>query len=308
MLDISKNCVNINCLSNDFEKFILEAEGKNIMDKRKGFTLIELLVVIAIIALLLAILIPVLRSAGEQGKRGVCLNNLRQLMLAWIQYADANDDKIVNGGAGFFDVPGETPWVGKCWHDNWPQGVLSPEADQIAAIKAGALWPYCKELGLYKCPTGRRGEMLTYAIVDSMNGYPQPPHTGHSRGPAAEKLVVKNRNQIRRPQERIVFIDEGRTTPDSYAVHYTTRNRWFEAPMMRHSGGTTYGFADGHSEHRKWKSRRTVEIAQEEDITRTPNLPANDAKGDSRRDLYLVQVLTWGKMGYEPDAGVPRDY
>ena len=64
-----------------------------------GFTLIELLVVIAIIALLLALLFPVLRSAREAGQRTVCLSNLRQLTLAWRAYATQYDDKIVYGGA-----------------------------------------------------------------------------------------------------------------------------------------------------------------------------------------------------------------
>ena len=58
------------------------------MRKRKAFTLIELLVVIAIIALLMAILMPTLRRAREQGQRAVCLSNLKQLTLAWIMYAD----------------------------------------------------------------------------------------------------------------------------------------------------------------------------------------------------------------------------
>jgi len=69
-------------------------------DRRKGFTLIELLVVIAIIALLMAILMPVLKTAREQGKRIVCIGNLKQLTLAWIMYADDNDGKIVNGREG----------------------------------------------------------------------------------------------------------------------------------------------------------------------------------------------------------------
>jgi len=64
-----------------------------------GFTLIELLVVIAIIAVLMAILMPALNRAREQGKRAACLSNLKQLTLSWIMYADDNDDRIVNGEA-----------------------------------------------------------------------------------------------------------------------------------------------------------------------------------------------------------------
>jgi prepilin-type N-terminal cleavage/methylation domain-containing protein len=60
-----------------------------------AFTLIELLVVIAIIAILMAILMPTLQRAREQGKRSACLNNLRQLGYAWNLYADDNDGKII---------------------------------------------------------------------------------------------------------------------------------------------------------------------------------------------------------------------
>ena len=54
-----------------------------------GFTLVELLVVIAIIALLMAVLLPALTRAREQGKRVVCMNNLKQLTLGWMNYATA---------------------------------------------------------------------------------------------------------------------------------------------------------------------------------------------------------------------------
>jgi prepilin-type N-terminal cleavage/methylation domain-containing protein len=53
---------------------------------RRGFTLIELLVVIAIIAILAAMLLPVLGRAKESGKRISCLNNLRQLSLSSQMY------------------------------------------------------------------------------------------------------------------------------------------------------------------------------------------------------------------------------
>ena len=74
------------------------------MNKRSGFTLIKLLVVIAIIAILMAILMPTLNRAREQGQRIVCESNLKQLTLAWIMYADDNDDKIDNGNAGWHNT------------------------------------------------------------------------------------------------------------------------------------------------------------------------------------------------------------
>ena len=90
------------------------------MDRQRAFTLIELLVVIAIIALLMAILMPTLKRAREQGQRAVCLGNLKQLGLASILYADDNDDKLVSSEAGgtWRNQFGE-PWVGVTWASGW---------------------------------------------------------------------------------------------------------------------------------------------------------------------------------------------
>ena len=65
--------------------------------KAKAFTLVELLVVISIIALLVAILLPVLGKAREQAKTVICLTNLHQLGLATFFYADQYDDYIPHG-------------------------------------------------------------------------------------------------------------------------------------------------------------------------------------------------------------------
>ena len=114
--------------------------------KKYGFTLVELLVVIAVIALLMAILIPALTAAREQGKRAVCLHHLQQLFLAWMMYADSNNDKIVRGDAGEYSWhPGETPWVQKDYD-------ATTLEERREAIEKGALYRYTRDLRVYKCP------------------------------------------------------------------------------------------------------------------------------------------------------------
>ena len=80
-----------------FKPFEFNIISRRTAGDTRGFTLIELLVVIAIIAVLMAILMPALNRARLQGKRAACMGNLKQLTLAWIMYADENDDRMVDG-------------------------------------------------------------------------------------------------------------------------------------------------------------------------------------------------------------------
>ncbi len=268
------------------------------MDKKtKGFTLIELLVVIAIIAILMGILMPTLNRAREQGRRAVCLNNLKQLTLAWLMYADDNGSKIVNGAGG----TGVTPWIGKCWHDNYTSGEQLSEAAQMAGIKAGALWAFVREIKAYSCPTGTRGELVTYAAMDSVNGLTT--NRGDVRSGSAGARVGKTILWLKRttdivvpgPAYRMVYIDEGWVTPDSFAVHYDA-GRWWDDPPVRHGDGTNVSLADGHVEYWKWRGTDTIQAGRDRQRSHGADFtPTSDA---GREDLEKMQRYTWGRLGY----------
>jgi prepilin-type N-terminal cleavage/methylation domain-containing protein/prepilin-type processing-associated H-X9-DG protein len=293
------------------------------MNGRRAFTLIELLVVIAIIAILMAILMPALNRVKEQGKRIVCENSLKSLQLCWIMYADDNDSKIVNGAGGFHynssggTVAGTDPsiveraWVGEGWGANWDQpnaataGTLTDREKKLA-IEQGALWEYAKDYDVYKCPTGRRGEAVTYSIVDAMNGLIR---TGTATGGnhvtargnrnGRTVLWIKRRTEITSPgpAQRMVFIDEGAMTPDSFAVHYAQRGPWWDDPPVRHGDGTTISWADGHVSHLKWKAAETITWARDHrDYYGSGGWMPSTPEGIE--ELVDFQKAVWGKVGF----------
>jgi prepilin-type N-terminal cleavage/methylation domain-containing protein/prepilin-type processing-associated H-X9-DG protein len=298
----------------------------------EGFTLVELLVVIAIIALLMAVLLPALNRAREQGKRAVCLSNLKQLTLAWMTYASANNDKLVNGApfspgadppAGTCPAPppglsgavkakltaspgdgsafhlfhhDELPWVGPAYAfsgTSWFSDRTQSECLQKVAIQSGALWKYAQNEKTYRCPTGEKGHLLSYMIMDSMNGkYMWNGSITKNASPAP--MMVKNINQIKGTSMRMVFIDEGVPSPDSYAV-YTGSQYWFDPPMARHGNGTDVSYADGHAGRIMWKAAETLGAARNNTYDYQPTTCPGKA------DLYKIQVGCWGKLLYTPD-------
>lgn len=260
--------------------------------RRTGFTLIELLVVIAVIAVLMAILMPALNRAREQGRRAGCLSNLKNLTLAWIMYADDNDDKLVNGSSGEYgtEATNGTYWVKLDYDRN-----MTEEAKK-QAIMNGALYPYAKTLKVYKCATvTNQASVVTnsisppvrsYSISDSMNC------RGWETTMNNKVTTIKRRLLIKNPATRAVFLDDGGTCPSAMGgwTVWATKFSWWDPPPVRHGDGTQFSFADGHGEYHKWEDPRTLEFGK-----RIP-LQANTGEiQQDNPDMVWASLVVWGQ-------------
>ncbi|MGE3310943.1 MAG: hypothetical protein AB7O66_13315 [Limisphaerales bacterium] len=232
----------------------------------QAFTRLEALAIGIGIGLLALLALPTWGGFRTVGDQQGCLANFHQLTRAWLIYSDDYSGTLpgnLDGGEAISIAN-----TNRTWAVGWLDFTASPSNTNTTLLRNSQLGPYVDSLSIYRCPAdGSRhrsgtGELRSRSV--SMNGYlgaRQFPWTPGYR-------IYTNLNSIVEPSpsECLVFVDEREESlndacflisMEGYDPVQATRTVLVDFPAMRHEGGASMSFADGHAEVWRWADART---------------------------------------------------
>ena len=221
------------------------------LSSKPGFTLVELLVVIAIIAILASLLLPALSAAKARALTTSCLNNQRQLGIAWALYVSESGDRLP------LNLDSVVNGIHRSPLGSWVTGSARWDADP-ATITRGTLFPYAKSIKIYHCPADHS------CLVGTST--PRLRSVSLSIYMAGDDCVsnfmvypLMKFSEIPRPSQSLTFLDEDENGINNGGFLYASKiDEWMDTPARRHQTGCVLVFADNHSEYWKWKGPAPV--------------------------------------------------